>query len=364
MPARTHPPRVTVAMPVYDAAPFLGAAVESLLRQTYADFQLLIIDDGSTDGSGAIADAYASADRRVRVDHVGHGGLVAARNRCLDRADSEIIAWADADDVYHRERLARQVAFLDAHPDIGVCGTWVRTVPRGAVESLPACSDMLRALVLFLTPLHQPTTMMRRDWQARAGLRYDAAFTHAEDYDFWERAADLTRFGTVPQALVHYRHHPHQVSAVHGASQAERAGAIRLRQLVALGLRPTADELAVHDALAAGACGRTPERFEAGRQWLERLRDANRATGRYPEPAFTHVLALRWYRSGAEGVMHGAQVAGAFARAALARELPDFRRRIARLHALRALPRGLSRRIARALLRTLGGGVHRAEPGP
>jgi glycosyltransferase involved in cell wall biosynthesis len=349
--ARCHPPRLTVAMPVYDAAPFLGAAIESLLRQSYADFELLIIDDGSNDGSGAIADAYAAADRRVRVEHLQHGGLVGARNRCLERANRELIAWADADDWYHPNRLARQVRFLDAHPEVGVCGSWMRTMPYKGVWALPEQWDVLRATLLFSTPLYQPTTMMRRDWLARSGCRYDPAFAHAEDYDFWERTSQLTRFDNIPQALVCYRLHLRQVSAVHRAAQLERSRAIRLRQLVALGLEPTSEEVAVHEDLAADTCGRTREQIEAGGQWLEGLREGNRAAGRYPEPAFTRVLALRWYRNCAEGAVHGAPVVGAFARSPLVRALPDVRWRIARLHALRVLPARLSRRIAGALKR-------------
>lgn len=104
------------------------------------------------------------------------------------------------------------------------------------------------------------------DAPARSGCRYGPDFTDAEDYDFWERAARLTRFGNLPEALVCYRLHPRQVTNIHRAAQVERSRAIRLRQLVALGLEPTAEELAVHEDLVVDGCGRTRERFETGRR--------------------------------------------------------------------------------------------------
>src|SRR5262245_4807279 len=143
MTRRSGRPRVTVLMPVYNGAPFLRAAIDSVLRQSWSDFELLIIDDGSTDGSAAIADGYAAAPPRVRVARVPHRGLVAALNRGLETIDTELIARADADDVSRPDRLSRQVAYLDAHPHIGACGTWMKTLPDGVVCTRPVSPNAL-----------------------------------------------------------------------------------------------------------------------------------------------------------------------------------------------------------------------------
>ena len=339
-------------MPVYDAEPFLRDAIESVRRQSWTDFELLIVDDGSRDGSGAIADAHAGADARVRVEHLAHGGLVAALNLGLERIQTELIARADADDVNRPDRLARQIAFLDAHPDVGVCGSWIRLLPAGSVWRLPGRWDALHAMLLFGAPFYHSTVVMRRDWIARGGARYDPAFAHAEDYDFWERAARQTRFANIATALVRYRCHPGQVSEVNRTAQGAASWAIRRRQLLALGITPTAAELQLHEDLVAVRCGLTRARLDAGAAWLERLRGANRATGRYPEPAFTRTLALHWYRNCAEGVSGGEPAAAAaFAASPLAAALPDARRYVARLRLLRALSSGFARGVARLTVR-------------
>ena len=139
------------------------------------------------------------------------------------------------------------------------------------------------------------------------------------------------------------------MSTVHRERQSAASRTVRHRRLVDLGLQPTAHELQVHEDLAAGTCGRTCERLDEGRHWLERLREANRTACRYPEPAFTQVLALRWYHNCVEGVVRGAPVAAAFARASLAGVLPDRWQRTVRLHVLRVLPVRHSRRIAQLL---------------
>jgi glycosyltransferase involved in cell wall biosynthesis len=343
-------PRLTILMSVYSAAPYLAAALDSLLAQTFGDFTLLLMDDGSNDGSGAIADAYAARDPRVRVRHLPHDGLVAALNRGLDEIDTELIARADADDLCRPDRLARQVALLDARPEIGVCGSWVETFPHTEIWTLPATPDELAATALFMTPVHNPTALMRRDWLARAGMRYDAAFVHAEDYDFWERATRLTRLATIPAPLVRYRRHADQTSSRHRAAQDAASAAIRRRQVLALGLAPTDEELAVHEDVSCTRSAGSRARLEAGRRWIERLRAANRAAARYPEPAFTRMLATRWYRNCAEATLRGLPGLRTFFACSVARG-PRAAGYAARLAAMRACTPAMARRVARAAQR-------------
>jgi len=126
-----RPPRITVLMPVYNAGPFLAEAVDSLLAQTWSDFELLAMDDGSTDGSGGLLDRYAERDPRVRVVHAPHRGLVDTLNDGLDLSRGELIARADAADVNLPRRLERQVQLMDGRPEVGVCGTWAECLGEG-----------------------------------------------------------------------------------------------------------------------------------------------------------------------------------------------------------------------------------------
>lgn len=337
-------PRVTVLMPVRDAAPFLGAAIDSVLRQTWTDLALLVVDDGSRDASAAIAARYATADARVRVERGPGAGLASALNAGLARIDSELIARADADDVNTPERLARQIALLDARPEIGVCGTAIRILPGGTRWVLPADSDALRATLLFGPPCYHPTVVVRREWLVRSGLRYATDAAHAEDYDLWERADRHTRFANLAAPLVRYRRHAGQVSATQAAAQTTATGAIQRRRLRALGLEPTDEELALHATVAAGHAPLDARRLAAARRWLERLRDVNRARAGYVEPAFSRVLAAYWYRTCAASIRAGAASPAELARTTLLEALPDRRRRLWRLRALHGVRRLVPRR--------------------
>jgi glycosyltransferase involved in cell wall biosynthesis len=117
-------PAISVAMSVYNGERFLAEAIESVLGQTFADLEFLIVDDGSTDGSRAMIEAYAAKDARIRPILRENRGLIASLNQMLDEARAPLVARMDADDVCLPERLAQQVAFLDAHPDYGVLGCW------------------------------------------------------------------------------------------------------------------------------------------------------------------------------------------------------------------------------------------------
>jgi hypothetical protein len=200
--------------------------------------------------------------------------------------------------------------------------------------------------------MYHPTVMMRRDWIARTGQRYDPAFAHAEDYDFWVRAARVTRFANLPVPLVGYRRHAGQVTEAHAAAQAAHSAEIHRRVLRDLGVHPSPDELQLHGDVARAACGTSAERLEAGRCWLERLRDANASSGRYGEPAFSQALATYWYRTCVESVLRGGAPT-AFARSPLAAALPHAGRRRVALHLMRLVPASPGHRAARGVKRIL-----------
>jgi len=339
-------PRVTVLMPVYNGAPFIGQAVDSVLAQTYREIELLIIDDGSEDDSGDIAGRYAHADSRVRIEYVEHCGLVGALNLGLDLIDTELIARADADDINHPDRLQRQIIFLDTHPEVGVCGTGIVVFPGNQAWALPLQSDELRATLLFGVPFYHSTVVMRRDWIARSGCRYDPAFTHAEDYDFWERAAAKTAFANLAEPLVRYRRHPAQVSAVHYDDQQALARSVRRRLLTKLDVSATEDQLQLHEDIVDSTCGTDPLRLATARGWLETLREANHASRYFQEPAFSKVLADRWYRCCGTAALSGLPV-GIFSQTALASVRGRRWLYVLRLLLLRFLGRDLGQRLVR-----------------
>ena len=283
-------PQVTVLMPVFNAERYLHEAVDSILSQTFTDFEFLIIDDGSTDGSAALIDSYS--DPRIRfVRNLCNLGLTATLNIGLDAARGEYIARMDADDISLPERLAAQVAFLDTHPNIGMVGVWAEAFgDAGFKIPHPADTETIRAKLLFDSAFVHPAVLMRRASFAAHGLRYPP-LGHFEDYALWQEAARLFPLANISEYLFRYR--VSGGSAFFGASaDAQREVYARLDRdaLPFLGIDPTPNELALHTYL------RRPDgnRRNEAEAWLLRLAAANRRTGYYNPKAFAAMLHERW----------------------------------------------------------------------
>jgi glycosyltransferase involved in cell wall biosynthesis len=208
-------PAVSVAMAVFDGAPWVGAAVESLLGQTLADLEVVVIDDGSTDATPEVLASIR--DPRLRIERRARQGLTRALNRALDLARAPLVARLDADDVALPERLARQRQYLDAHPDVGLLGTGAREVdPSGrevAILRPPVDDAALRRALIRANPLVHSSVMMRRTVLDRVG-GYDPSFPVAQDYDLWMRMARVSRLANLPELLVIRRLPPGRISAV------------------------------------------------------------------------------------------------------------------------------------------------------
>lgn len=203
-------PRVSVLLPVRNEAPRLARALRSLQRQRLTDWECVIVDDGSTDGSRQIAERFAQADERFVVSAQAHGGLVSALNRGLEQCRAPVVARMDGDDACHRDRLAAQLDWLSAHPDIDVVSCLVRLFPRRVLRvGLLRYEAWLNSLItperiaadFFVeSPVAHPSVMMRRAALIAAGGYIDNGWP--EDYDLFLRLhLRGARFAKVPQTL-------------------------------------------------------------------------------------------------------------------------------------------------------------------
>lgn len=300
--------RVTVVMPVLNGEAHVAEAVASILRQTLRDFELLVIDDGSSDQSAAVVEGFR--DPRVRVlRNPTNLGVIASLNRGLDAAESEYVARMDADDVSLPERLERQVAFLEAHRDVGVLGTRIRFFGQSdGVWDVPADHASIRCHLLFGNALAHPTVMLRAAVLRRHGLRYDARQIHVEDYDLWVRCAEHTRLENLPEPLLRYRVHAANISIVHTDAQTAAADLVRARQLVALGIEPTREEAALHGSIGSQRFRPGAAYLAAVERWLIRLEAQNRAQKRYVAGAFRRTLAAYFHDAASFVASHGSWV--------------------------------------------------------
>jgi glycosyltransferase involved in cell wall biosynthesis len=216
-------PAVSVLLPCYNTAETLEEAIGSLARQTLTDFEVVAVDDGSTDGTARILERWASGDHRLRILAQPHGGIVKALNAGLKICRASYVARMDGDDRCHPERLARQVAFLETHPEIAVAGCRVEGFPAGQVrQGFNIYLDWLNALLtdadirleIFVeSPLVHPSVVIRRGWIAQVGAYQDHGWP--EDYDLWLRLYLAgARFAKLPEVLLGWRDDPGRLTRV------------------------------------------------------------------------------------------------------------------------------------------------------
>jgi glycosyltransferase involved in cell wall biosynthesis len=199
-------PRVSVVTPVYNGERFLGAAIESILQQTFTDFEYILVDDASTDSSPQIVDRYAARDPRIVVMHNSRRLTTSgALNRALTLARGKYVANLDADDLALPERLARQVAYLDANPDVGVVGA--------QAQGFPTTPELSRWQIFFKSPVLHSAATMRHSLVLQVG-GYSVSGWYANDYVLFADLLRITRIANVPDLLVEYRRHGAQMTSV------------------------------------------------------------------------------------------------------------------------------------------------------
>ncbi len=232
------PPAVSVLMSVRNGAPWVREAVESALGQTASDLELIVIDDGSTDGTPTLLAAVT--DSRLRVERQPPAGLTRSLNRAIRLARSPLLARLDADDVALPQRLARQRRFLDAHPDVGLLGSGAREVDAlgrdVAIVTPPADDAAIRRALIRRNPFVHSSVLMRKSVVEQVG-GYDHDLAVAQDYDLWMRISRVTRLANLPEALVVRRLLPGRVSSVRDAERLKAEMRVRWRA-VRTGLYP------------------------------------------------------------------------------------------------------------------------------
>lgn len=303
--------KITIILPVYNGERYLREAIDSVLSQTYRDFELWVCNDGSTDGTVSIVDSYT--DPRVkRIDNPQNMGLVATLNRAFAMVESPFIARMDDDDLWHENKLELQMALLESRPDVGVCGTSIHKFgDLDAIHIFPEESDALKVGLLFYCMMSHPSVVYRRSMLVETGLSYRKDYFPAEDYKMWIDVLQYSNIYNIQQPLVEYRQHGGQICRERQEEQAALDRRLHEEQLRLIFPDPTEEELAFHLDRFTTLRPTSENEVKQFRHWFKKLCSVNIKHG-YVKPSVMraelhHYVqnAIRaYYLTAYKGVFH------------------------------------------------------------
>jgi glycosyltransferase involved in cell wall biosynthesis len=288
----SHSPQASVIMPVYNAELCIGDAIRSVLAQTFSDFEFIIINDGSMDRTNEIIGSFD--DKRIRhLKLKSHYGAISAANLGLAEVDSPLIIRMNADCISLPDRFATQVSFMDAHPEIGVCGTATKTFgPKGKINLYPTDHDTIAARMIFENPVANTSAIMRSNLLKEKGFRYRDLFHGMAEYDLWYRLKNVTVFANLPDVLVEVAE---KVSDGESIERRREIGAsFYVEKLIDFGFQPTIKDLKIHTDLTAPENAPKFSKPSKYRKWLDKLKTSNNISYNFPRNAFEIETEARW----------------------------------------------------------------------
>ena len=297
-----HNPKITVFIPVHNREGYIGDAIQSILGQNFQDFDILLIDDGSTDRSIEVMRSFH--DPRITiVRNETNLGIPRTRNRGLELARGEYIALLDSDDRASPHRLQKQAAYLDAHPDCVQVGSWCRMmneqgIPLKKTKRQPTHPDEVKAELLFRCCLSNRTIMGRTETLRKFGYRND--FPRCQDYDLHVRLSSQFKMANIPECLVLGRIHHQQITALTPDLGDEKKRQIISAQLEDLGVSFSPEDLDPHLMLSRMRkmqFAPDAKYIRWAEEWLLRLLQANQTARKYESHFFSKILLMKWAHS-------------------------------------------------------------------
>jgi len=300
--ASDNHPKVTAFIPVYNRERYVGEAIQSILDQQFQNFELLLIDDGSTDNSLEVIKAFK--DPRITIIRNDQNlGIPRTRNRGLEHASGEYIALLDSDDRAQPERLQKQVTFLDSHPEYAQVGSWCQMMDEKGVllrriKRQPLSSESIKAELLFRCCLSNRTIMGRTSILKQFGYRND--FFRCQDYDLHVRLSSQYQMANIPECLVLGRVHPQQITTLTPDLGDEKKLNIIRIQLHQLGITFSQEDLNAHLMLSRMRKMKfIPDTAYVrwAEKWLLQLLKANQLTSIYNKKIFAKIIQKKWFHT-------------------------------------------------------------------
>lgn len=276
---------VSIVMPVHNGEEYIGECINSILRQNWQNFELIVIDDGSTDNTISVIENFS--DQRIRyVKNERNKGIVYSLNKGISLARGKYIARIDADDKMHVNRLCKQVQYLENHTDVALVGSWHFIIdPKSKVigiKEYPVDDEEIRSLSLFVNPFSHPSVMMRTE-VARA-FNYTNEFNYCEDYELWMKIIDQYKTANIPECLTYYRVHSLKERQEYIKEQGQSTIELLSAVMDELGIEHSVEELTLHAAIVLRTVRKnvTSNSPEALIAWVNKVLEYQQKIYNYP----------------------------------------------------------------------------------
>jgi glycosyltransferase involved in cell wall biosynthesis len=284
----------TVLMPVYNAEKYLKEAIDSILNQTFFDFEFLIINDGSTDKSEEIILSYD--DKRIRyIKNDKNIGFAATLNKGIDLISSQYIFRMDADDISISNRLEIQKKFMDDHPEIGVSSTSLERFGNdNEIWHSPLYNNEIKAYLLFASSIAHAPCVFRTKILKENNIYYRDIYPPMEDYDLWLRLRKFTSFANINAILYRYRVIGNSMTAVNVISTINCKKELFKELLKELNIEATDEELLMHIGFGYKNISPTRSNLINYKKWLDKLVQSNKITNAFPQHELVKSIEARW----------------------------------------------------------------------
>lgn len=291
-------PLVSVILPIYNAGAYLRPAIDSILAQTLQDFELILVDDCSTDSSLAVARSYETDPRVIVLANAQNKGRSFSDNLGADHARGRYIAKMDADDIALPHRLQTQLEFMEKNPTVGLTSCFMKCFGETSIlYEYPISADAVRAFILFNMPVANPTAFFRRSLLSEHGLCYDDTIqdTFGEDYEFIARVAQVVPIVNQPEILLHYRTLSQTVKGDVHARRNAKSNQIREKLLRNWGIPFTDRELHIHNTISYYPFKLGNISLEEVHNWLWKIYEYNQIQEYTNVDAMLRCVAERWF---------------------------------------------------------------------
>lgn len=304
-------PYVTVFIPVYNREKYIHQAISSVLQQEYSDFELLLVDDGSSDKSIEIIQSFN--DKRIRLlENAENLGIPKTRNRGIQEAKGHYVAMLDSDDIMLPKRLSYQIKFLEKNLDYAGVGSWSRHIDQEGnvnrkIRTRPIGDKRIKSSLLFHSAIHNRTFTARSSILKNLG--YDNKFRRCQDYELLSRIPVEQKLYNLPRVLVHGRKHPDQITSMTTDFGNQMKKNIAERYLTALGVNFEQLDLDNHIKIARNNSADVDKNYiDWCEDWLLKLYSANSQNNYFDSKAFSQIIFKMWikviyrYRRSSEGI--------------------------------------------------------------